>query len=494
MAEIKYQYAYDESKKLVSIKDITKENRNQHQYICIGCGNPLLPRAIGSKYRRPHFYHKELVDCSGETYLHKLAKKLIKEKFENSEKFEISYPVTRTCQNTNCQLRSEKCEDKNQVCKYDLKQYYDTCTEEAEINGFIADLLLTNSKSTNLAPVLIEVCVTHACEEEKRNSGLKIIEIKIKNEEDINALLNMEVWEETHEWRYGEKEVSGPLEFIAFKRTLKELMEIGIARYVFGKFENQQNGYITFVNCRIAHNKVRKDSLCELNLLGNYQFQIDYHSLFHSLLIWMYKYYNIRRCLICKFYYATMYEEHPICRLSKKYGKPKFPKMTEAEKCSSFHINDNLYMLDKIDFVEVKNPPINRGNDFYVIVAGSSSFRNYELLKEKCDYYLSGKIKTNNVVILSGTSNNTKEMITRYCVENGINSEPFEADWHIYGKDAHRICSAKMIEMANAVIAFWDGRSTYTKMLVDMAKEIHIKTAVVPFKAEKMIDYSEYYE
>ena len=99
MAEIKYQYAYDESKNLVSIKDITKENRNQHQYICIGCGNPLLPRAIGSKYRRPHFYHKELVDCSGETYLHKLAKKLIKEKFENSEKFEISYPVTRTCQN-----------------------------------------------------------------------------------------------------------------------------------------------------------------------------------------------------------------------------------------------------------------------------------------------------------------------------------------------------------------------------------------------------------
>lgn len=177
-----------------------------------------------------------------------------------------------------------------------MKQYYDTCTEEAEINGFIADLLLTNSKSTNLVPVLIEVCVTHACDEEKRNSGLKIIEIKIKNEEDINALLNMEVWEETHEWR-GEKEVSGPLEFIAFKRTLKEPVEIGIARYVFGKFENQQNGYITFVNCRIAHNKVRKDSLCELNLLGNYQFQNDYH----SLLIWMYKHYNVRRCLICKF-------------------------------------------------------------------------------------------------------------------------------------------------------------------------------------------------
>lgn len=289
--------------------------------------------------------------------------------------------------------------------------------------------------------------------------------------------------------RYGEKEVSGPLEFIAFERTLKEPKEIGIARYVFGKFENQQNGYITFVNCRIAHNKVRKDSLCELNLSGDYQFQNDYQ----FLLIWMYKHYNVRRCLICKYYYAT-YEEHPICRLSKKYGKPKFPEMAEAERCRSFHIRDKLYRMDTFDFVEVKNPPINRGDDFYVIVAGSSSFRNYELLKEKCDYYLSEKMKTNNVVILSGTSNNTKEMITRYCVENGIVSEPFEADWHIYDKDASRICSAKMIEKANAVIAFWDGRSTYTKMLIDMAKEKHIKTAVVPFKAEKMIDYSEYYE
>ena len=98
-----------------------------------------------------------------------MAKKLIKEKFENSEKFEISYPITYICQETNCQFKSTPCEDRSQVCKYDLKQYYDTCTEETEINGFIADLLLTNSKSPNAAPILIEICVTHACEDEKRN-------------------------------------------------------------------------------------------------------------------------------------------------------------------------------------------------------------------------------------------------------------------------------------------------------------------------------------
>ena len=59
MAEIKYQYAYDENGKLVSIDDYTKETSKLHTYCCVGCGNPLLPRAIGSKFRRPHFYHKE---------------------------------------------------------------------------------------------------------------------------------------------------------------------------------------------------------------------------------------------------------------------------------------------------------------------------------------------------------------------------------------------------------------------------------------------------
>lgn len=298
----------------------------------------------------------------------------------------------------------------------------------------------------------------------------------------------MNVWKEIHEWYNGEKRVSGQLEFIAFKRDLIEPMKIGIARYVFGNYEYHQKGYITYVNCEIASNKIRKDSLCELNILENHQFQNDY--LF--LLSWMHKHYNVRRCLLCKFYYATMYEEHPICRLSKKYGKPKFPQMIEAEKCSSFHINENVYsVMDKLDLVEVKNPPLNRCEDYYVIVAGSSSFNNYELFKEKCDYYLSGRINTNNVVILSGTSNNTRVMITRYCTENRILYEPFDADWHNYGKEAHRICSAQMLEKADAVIAFWDGKSTYTKMMADMAKEKHIRTVVVPFKAEKMIDYYE---
>ena len=48
MAEIKYQYAYDEDGKLVSIDDYTKETSKFHVFRCVGCGKELLPRAIGS--------------------------------------------------------------------------------------------------------------------------------------------------------------------------------------------------------------------------------------------------------------------------------------------------------------------------------------------------------------------------------------------------------------------------------------------------------------
>lgn len=81
MAEVKYQYSLDENGKLVNINSLTSESRHQHTYRCIGCGNILLPRAIGSMKRRAHFYHKEYIDCSGETYLHKLGKRIIKERF-----------------------------------------------------------------------------------------------------------------------------------------------------------------------------------------------------------------------------------------------------------------------------------------------------------------------------------------------------------------------------------------------------------------------------
>lgn len=66
-------------------------------------------------------------------------------------------------------------------------------------------------------------------------------------------------------------------------------------------------------------------------------------------------------------------------------------------------------------------------------------FDNYELLKEKCDYFLQDE-KKEDVVIISGHAS-----------------------------------------VADALIAFWDGKSRGTKNMIDTATKRGLKVAVVRY-------------
>jgi hypothetical protein len=81
-----------------------------------------------------------------------------------------------------CKLKKEQ----------DLTKLYSSAKPETGINDtlgqhrFVADVLFTSAKGSNL---LVEIEVSHACEEIKTKSGLKIIEIKIENDDDVSKLL-----------------------------------------------------------------------------------------------------------------------------------------------------------------------------------------------------------------------------------------------------------------------------------------------------------------
>lgn len=471
MADIKYQYAYNEEGKVVSINDFTKEESRLHTYKCIGCGNPLLPRAIGSNSRRAHFYHKEIVNCSGETYLHKLGKHLIKEKFDSSDSFFISYIIDKECNNKTCSYKNIQCQKQYEEVTYNLKDYYDTCTEETPIKNYIADLLLTNSKKPKTPPLLIEICVTHKCEDDKIKSGLKIIEITVKKEQDFDSIF-------TNNNMLVESSYDNQINFISFERKQFEPMEIDISRYIFNPQINDI-GYLENISCKDAKYKVQQDSQVELNIVNKKNYAgADLATVF----LWMYKNKNFRRCNFCKFYYATKYEDKAKCRLSKKYGKPMYPPMTEAEHCRSFHIRENSFEFSELKnfyIEEVQLPPNSEKNEFRVIIAGSSSFYDYRLFKEKCDFYLSSKIKTHKLTILRGTSKKTEQLIWKYCDENHINIEPYEAEWNVYGQQATYYSNIKKINRADALIAFWDEKSTATRDLIERAKAKGLKFYVV---------------
>ena len=195
MEEIKYRSAFDEIGNLVDINDVSNEDR-KHEYHCISCGKQLVPR-LGD-IRRHHFYHKEDTVCKGETYLHELAKLRLKEKFDKSDHFYISYNAEVGC-NQKCYADCKV----NEKITEDLKLDYDTATIEKSVNEYEsskkyrADVLLTNSKDESKPPILLEIWVTSECKQEKKESDLRIIEFHIKEENDINSLYENEIIEET---------------------------------------------------------------------------------------------------------------------------------------------------------------------------------------------------------------------------------------------------------------------------------------------------------
>ena len=56
--------------------------------------------------------------------------------------------------------------------------------------------------------------------------------------------------------------------------------------------------------------------------------------------------------------------------------------------------------------------------EFKVIIAGGRDFNNYELLKAKCDYYLSN-LDEADVVIVSGAARGADKLGEQYAKERG---------------------------------------------------------------------------
>lgn len=120
-------------------------------------------------------------------------------------------------------------------------------------------------------------------------------------------------------------------------------------------------------------------------------------------------------------------------------------------------------------------------NEYRVIIAGVRNFSDYELLKEKCDEFL--QVLTDKVIIvLSGHASGTYSLGERYAQEKGYKIESYPADWKRYGKDAGNIRNGQMINAADALIAFWDGKSKAAKNVIDFARQKGLQVFVPQYE------------
>lgn len=234
-----HRYAVDEQGNTIYIKDVTLETRH-NKFYCMNCDGEMIP-VLGQE-REWHFRHKvDTPSCSYESYIHKIGKEKLKERFYNQETFPVSYFIEYTCTKSNkCpfkeKLPNQKC-NKRDKRTIDLKQIYDTCEEEKTYKGYRADLMLTHSKHPEQEPLFIEIAYKHDCNQKKLASDIQIIEVKVNSDKDFKMSFNERElmymdFSSNDPYIYGDKP---PVRFYSFPRQAD--YSISLSRFIVFKTE-----------------------------------------------------------------------------------------------------------------------------------------------------------------------------------------------------------------------------------------------------------------
>ena len=113
-----------------------------------------------------------------------------------------------------------------------------------------------------------------------------------------------------------------------------------------------------------------------------------------------------------------------------------------------------------------------------VIVAGSRNFNDYKLLCEKLTNLLRN-IK--HPVIVCGEARGADTLGKRYAEELGIEIMSFPADWKKEGKAAGYKRNERMAVCADALVAFWDGKSKGTEHMINTMKSLNKPIRIIKY-------------
>lgn len=108
---------------------------------------------------------------------------------------------------------------------------------------------------------------------------------------------------------------------------------------------------------------------------------------------------------------------------------------------------------------------------FRVVVAGSRGFDDLALLAKRMDKILGNISESRDIVIVSGGARGADETGEFYALSKGYDVERYPADWEKYGKGAGPIRNKEMLEIADAVVVFWDGKSRGTMNMKNITED-----------------------
>ena len=336
--QVKYRYALNKNNELIEIHDA---HRAGGEYYCPQCGDQMVCRC-GTK-NAWHFAHVK-AKCNYDNYLHTIAEQRILEWFNNTNDISLVLQANEICERHNACVfyRKEICQKVINTKAFNLKQYYSSCEKEKhyEKNGqkYIADLLCYPVNEKN-EPLFIEICVSHPCEKEKLDSGIRIIEFVIKSEEDIDKVMNQKIQKSNRVRLYNFQ----PKEKYSSANEFESLLQKFI---IF----SSKKGYVQTIHCSQLLNRRGEIEIaiphidCVPDFIGDGGlFSIGFAvASQHDR--------TLKHCCLCKYHVYDMLDGFGVCKLYKKYGTNRDSSDNDAQRCQYFRIDINSIQMRTKEF------------------------------------------------------------------------------------------------------------------------------------------------
>lgn len=341
---IKYKYAKNENDILVNINNIDKLDRNKSKFFCIVCENELIAKL--GKIKTHHFAHKNIVTCSGETYLHLLGKQIFFDNFtdclNNKKPFFIELYQKIFCdyyQNDfklNCNLEEK-------LIKFDITKFFNKIVLEKKEDSFIPDLMLISKSGED--KIFIEIAVTHLSNDKKLSSKYRIIEIKLNDEEDLEPIRNnlLSIKDEN-------------IKFKNFKtKPLVEPICNGNCKYNYNFLVLDHDGRCLLKQKNLKEIKIELskfgNKIKKYKILDNEYYTLLYGDIFKINIAKFYKEnLKVRNCFICRYHaensYSDFYEQKTYS-IFCKFLKIRCTS-NQAVNCTSFRVEEK-YVQDILE-------------------------------------------------------------------------------------------------------------------------------------------------
>lgn len=107
-----------------------------------------------------------------------------------------------------------------------------------------------------------------------------------------------------------------------------------------------------------------------------------------------------------------------------------------------------------------------------VIVAGSRNFFDYDLMKQELDrlFIEARGFAGHDIKIISGMADGADTLAIRYADERKLTKILFPANWKKYSRAAGFLRNEDMLSVATHLVVFWDGISSGTNHMIEIAK------------------------